>query len=116
MTFAALTLVVPVNLPAESLTALPCAPDCRGVELVGATLTNLNLNGVLVNADLTDATLSGVSRSVNSGGRHQCGDLITWSMPRRRSAILNERAIEVMVGHVRGCDDSRRLPGCFLME
>ena len=47
---------------AAEMTTLPCAPDCRDVQLAGETLTNLNLNGVdLGQRDLTDATLSGVS-------------------------------------------------------
>ena len=37
-------LLTPISVPAELPETLPCAPDCRGANLAGATLTNLNLN------------------------------------------------------------------------
>lgn len=60
---ALVVLLSPASVPAqEAMTTLPCAPDCRGVDLSNTTLTGLNLNRVdLVNADLSDATLTNVS-------------------------------------------------------
>ena len=169
---AALALVTAVSTPAqETMTALPCVPDCRGVDLANTTLTGLNLNRVdLVNADLSDATLIGVSlvgadltgaslvcanlidsdltaatltradmRKVDLSGREdgrppvlvravligadlsdanlngadlRGADLSYTTMARTYlgSAILNGATMV----DVQGCDDSGRLPGCYL--
>ena len=60
---ALMVLLVPASVLAqETMTTLPCVPNCRGVDLANTNLTGLNLNGVdLVNADLSDATLTGVT-------------------------------------------------------
>ena len=80
---------------ADPLSDLPCVPNCRGVDLANATLTDMNLNGVnLVNANLDDAELVGVSLvgADLTGASLICATLID----------------------VEGCDDSGRLPGCYL--
>ena len=173
-----LTLQVTVSAPAqetapaqEIMTALPCVPDCRGVDLANTTLTGVNLNRVdLVNADLSDATLIDVSlvgadltgaslfcanlidsdltaatltradmRKVDLSGKEdglppvlvravligadlsdanlngvdlRGADLSYTTMARTYlgSAILNGATMV----DIRGCDDSGRLPGCYL--
>ena len=39
-------LLAAANSPAEPVSALACVPDCRGVDLSEAHLTDMNLNGV----------------------------------------------------------------------
>ena len=147
---------------AAEMTTLPCVPDCRGVQLAGETLTNLNLNGVdLVNADLSDATLIGVSLvgADLTGASLWCASLVDTDLTAAtliranlgkvdlsgdggRPAVLIRANLvgadlsgadlsyvnftaaylgsSILTGATMidtvGCDDSRRLPGCYLNQ
>ena len=85
------------------MTALPCVPDCRGVDLSNTTLTGVNLNGVnLVNANSATPR----SRACPWSAR------ISATMARTYlgSAILNGATMVDSPGLRR----SGRLPGCYL--
>ena len=95
----ALLPLAAVTMPAEPLSTLPCVPDCRGVQLASEVLTDMNLNGVdMTGADLSNANLNGADL--------RGADLMRTSAAR---CLTGATMIDVQ-----GCDDSKRLPGCYV--